>query len=86
MKYSVVWAGTAERDLTEIWLSSTDRQKVTAAARLIDVMLELVPEDVGESRDFNQRLVFASPLAALYIVDQDDISVRVLRVWEPHNE
>lgn len=87
MKYTVVWVGTAEKALTELWLQAANRQTIAAAAHLIDRMLELVPDDVGESRDFDQRLVFASPIAVLYFVNHDDMLVRVLRVWQPssHN-
>ena len=82
MKYTVLWAGAAENALVEIWLRATDRQSVTVAAQAIDRALELDPEEVGESREFNQRVVLVPPLGLVYIVRPSDALVRILRVWE----
>ena len=82
MKYAVDWVGTAERRLIEIWLSSRRRDAVTRAAQAIDRELEAHPFDVGESRDFGQRILLAMPLGVVYEVRSENKLVRVLRVWE----
>ena len=81
MKYTVVWVGTAEQALTEIWLAAKDRNAVSAAAQSIDHALETNPLGVGESRDFGQRIVFVAPLAVIYSVRSQENLVRVRRVW-----
>ena len=82
MKYDVVWVGTAERRLTEIWLASRFRSVVTQAAQAIDQELAIRPLDVGESRDFGQRILLAMPLGVIYQLHSERRIVRVLRVWE----
>jgi hypothetical protein len=81
MNYTVVWVGTAERALGNIWLLASDRSTVTKAAEAVDRALATNPEAIGESRDFNQRIIFSPPLALTYAIHADDRLVRVLRVW-----
>ena len=81
MKYTVIWVGTAENALANIWLTSRDQSAVTSAARAIDTALQSNPSEVGESRDFGLRIAFAAPLGILFSVHQDDMLVKVLRVW-----
>lgn len=81
MKYTVVWIPSAERRLTEIWLESSDREAVTLAARHIDRDLETRPLDVGESRESVRRIILSGPLGVAYSIREDDMLVRVLRVW-----
>jgi hypothetical protein len=38
-RYTVVWHGSAQDELAELWIKAPDRNAVTAAAHLIDVEL-----------------------------------------------
>jgi hypothetical protein len=81
MKYTVVWVRTADEALTNLWLSARDRTAVTEAARVIDADLKFEPQEVGESRPFEQRILFEFPLAVLFTVHEQDRKVKVVRVW-----
>lgn len=81
MRFTVAWAPVAERKLTEIWLSASDRDAVARAADLIEPDLARRPHLVGESRGANQRLFIEPPLAILYEVQMDDRYVLVRAVW-----
>jgi hypothetical protein len=82
MKYDVVWVGTAERRLTQIWLASRFRSVITQAAQAIDKELSNRPFDVGESRGIGQRILLAMPLGVVYELHADKKLVRVLRARE----
>jgi hypothetical protein len=40
MKYTVVWKPSAEKRLAEIWMASSDRQRIADAADRIDAYFE----------------------------------------------
>ena len=61
MKFTVVWAGTAEAALAEFWLRVDDRRQISDAARMIDRALGLDPEGIGEAREFDQRVIIVPP-------------------------
>jgi hypothetical protein len=81
MKYTVVWRPTAEGKLTSIWTSADDRPLVTRAADDIDAMLAASPQDVGESREGNTRILAVYPLCVHYDVHEADRLVAVWAVW-----
>ena len=83
MIYHVRWKRTAQEELADVWLSATsdDREAVTRAARNLDEQLRLDAHDLGESRTGDERIVFGSPLAAVFEVDQQHSVVHVLQVW-----
>jgi len=81
MSWKVVWKPEAERRLTSIWLSDRMRQRITDATHEIDAVLATDPLNAGESRDGNDRVLFAKPLGALVEVLQDMHMVNVLEVW-----
>jgi plasmid stabilization system protein ParE len=82
MNYTVVWVGTAERQLAEIWVSTSNRAGVTETARMIERELASHPQWIGESRDLGQRILLMPTLGVRYEVSPSDRLVRVLRVWE----
>jgi mRNA-degrading endonuclease RelE of RelBE toxin-antitoxin system len=82
MKYKVVWIEDAENELTVIWLASRQRERVTEAAREIERLLETEPNEVGESRAGNRRIVFARPLGVTYEVDELRRVVLVFHLWQ----
>ena len=81
MKYTVLWAPTAERFLAEIWLDATDRAAVTQAAYALDQRLRNDAHLQGESREGHVRILFESPLAVHVEVIPDDCRALVLTVW-----
>lgn len=81
MSYVVVWEPSAERDLTELWLSSRIRHDLNLAANQIDIDLAHHPQDCGESRDEDRRVMFVWPLGVSYRVDESHREVRITSVW-----
>lgn len=57
------------------------RQSVTAASHEIDQRLSADPENEGESRPDDRRIMFVAPLGVMYEIDQDQGIVFVLQVW-----
>ncbi|MCI0363492.1 MAG: hypothetical protein L0219_06385 [Phycisphaerales bacterium] len=82
MDWTVAWLPDAESELAELWLTATDRERVTIAADQIDMQLRRYPEDAGESRASGRRILIVPPLAVTYRVLADDRLVQVVNVWE----
>lgn len=78
--YTVVWWPPAERDLTEIWLNSPDRQNVADAANLIEKQLAESPDDAGESGPDGFRRLFVQPLFVQFTVSDADRLVKIMTV------
>lgn len=69
MKYSVIWNSKAEQELAAVWLASTDRKAVNAAANFLDSQLARNPLALGESRTSSvHRIAFREPLGFEYQV------------------
>jgi hypothetical protein len=66
MNFTVLWRPVAEQRLAAIWASASDRNAVTRAAHAIDEALGTDPEQVGESRADDVRILFEEPLGALF--------------------
>ena len=81
MKFQVTWLASAERELTELWLAARDRIRIIDAVEGIDADLRANPEQVGESREENHRIVFRQPLGVAFRVFSDDARVVVTRIW-----
>ena len=82
MNWKVVWKPEAERRLTSLWLDSANREAIRSAADQLDELLALDPENAGESRERNRRIVLIHPLAARVAVYASLRTVLVLAVWE----
>jgi len=82
MRYTVLWSHGTEGDLAEIWMTTRDHSKVTAAAREIDRRLQSDPEHEGESRSEDLRILLIAPLGVNFVVEPDDRRVRVVEVWQ----
>ena len=82
MKYQVLWTEAAERELAEIWLAAFDREAVTQAADGLEHELAVAPGDLGESRPGQRGIAHWLPLGICFRVQEDDLLVRVLAVWE----
>jgi hypothetical protein len=81
MNYTVLWMPIAEQRLAAIWTNATDRTDVTRAAHEIDQILRFRPEEAGESRPNDVRILLEKPLGILFTVSPLDRCVSVLTVW-----
>jgi hypothetical protein len=81
MSYTVIWHREALHELTDLWMTAGDREAVTVASAQIDRLLRAAPLDQGESRDERTRVLFVSPLAVEYDVEELDRKVFVNAVW-----
>jgi len=80
IRYTVVWHGSAQDELAELWISARDRNAVTAAAHVIDV--ELSQDAVAKGVEVTEglRAFFAPPLRILFTVDEGNRVVEVVRL------
>lgn len=81
MKFTVIWKPLAERQLAELWNEGNDRNAISSAANELDRLLQRMPDQIGESRESNRRIVHIEPLAAVFEVRPEDRQVLVLTVW-----
>lgn len=68
MMFDVRWTDRAEAELADAWLNAADRNAVTRAAERIEYLLRHDPLAQGESRSGNDRVMYESPLEAIYRV------------------
>jgi hypothetical protein len=80
VKYRVVWRKGARNQLAEIWIASTNRAAVSAAAHRADQILARDPMGCSESRDRGRRVVAVPPLALFFRIIEDDKKVIVVKV------
>jgi hypothetical protein len=80
MRFTVTWHPSAERELADIWLKSTDRSEITRAANSMDGLLSSDPMAQGEEF-YGDRILVVLPLAVTYSVSEPDQSVQILQVW-----
>jgi hypothetical protein len=80
--YQVAWARSATSALTNFWLTaqSAERQRINDAVIQIDSLLAANPQEQGESRATDQRILLVPPLAAIYKILEEERRVNVLRV------
>ena len=78
MNFQVIWVREAERQLTRLWLNHPgDRTAITAASHEIDRLLADDPENAGESRDGQDRILIVAPLVVYFRLDAANRIVRV---------
>ena len=82
MSHTVIWVAAAARRLASLWNNSTRRQEITAASDEIDRLLRRDPENQGESREDDLRILLVPPLGVTFKVDSPNRIVHVLDVWE----
>ena len=84
-RYTVVWSRSARRRLAELWLDNRAiRQQIAEAADEIDRALAYEPTSLGIPTSERARLVVRPPLAALFLIFEDDRQVRVIytKLWD----
>jgi hypothetical protein len=80
IRYTVVWHGSAQDELAELWIAARDRNAVTAAAHVIDVELSHDAAAKGVEVTEGLRAFFAPPLRILFTVDEGNRVVEVVRL------
>jgi plasmid stabilization system protein ParE len=75
--YRVRWTRKASNQLAEIWNIATDRNAIAAASHRIDQALASDPENQGEDRPNNRRVLFEPPLLVFYRIDNSNHTVIV---------
>jgi hypothetical protein len=81
MSFTVTWLDNPAAELFELWSDPDIRDAVVSASMKIDSTLELSPNEVGESRSDDVRILFELPLAVIYKVDTQARTVMVGRLW-----
>ena len=81
MKYTVMWARSAEDHLAELWSNAEDRESIRRASDELDALLAKHPHMLGESRSANTRIAFVPPVGLEYEISDEDRTVLVLAVW-----
>jgi len=82
--YQVQWLQSALDELALLWVQaeSSSQQAITAATHQLDQQLRTDPDNVGESRAEDRRILFEAPLAVVFRVLPDDVRVEILHVWQ----
>jgi hypothetical protein len=81
MNFTVVWTIPALDELARLYNAGPDRAAITAMSNRIDYLLARDPENVGESRAGQTRILIEPPLAVLFEVSLPDCLVTVFAVW-----
>jgi plasmid stabilization system protein ParE len=81
MKYSVVWTDDAAADFLELWVSSSDQAAVTAAARVIDQVLENEPLHERHEVVRGFGTVIRAPVGVDFWLDEGSRKVVVTTAW-----
>jgi hypothetical protein len=79
-RYTVVWLGSAQDELAELWLAAPDRNAVSTAAHPIDAELSGDAATRGVEVSEGLRALFAPPLRILFAVNEEDRLVEVVRI------
>jgi hypothetical protein len=81
--FSIYRSQAAVTPLSEAWEQADDalRCAMLQASRRLDQQLHQAPQEQGESRDGQVRILFQTPLGVLFEVDEDKKLVRILRAW-----
>jgi hypothetical protein len=85
LKHTVTWTRRPEGKLADLWNVAADQKLVSTAANEIDRLLRISPDEQGESRSADRRIIIVPPLAAMFRVFRQDRLVRVLIVWRIDN-
>lgn len=77
MSHTVVWLPAAEEELAELWLTASDRDAITRASLEIECLLRIDPENEGESRQDQRRVLIAvavcDPVRQLFTIYPDSL-------------
>jgi hypothetical protein len=77
MRFTVLWREEIQNDLAQLWLDSSIRQLITAAADRIDGELMNDPHLKGLDISGDRNVLSCPPLVAHFRIDVDDRKVFV---------
>jgi plasmid stabilization system protein ParE len=81
VSYTVIWNRRSLEALAALWVDrASERAAISDATALIDGLLQANPQEQGESREGNERIVFAPPLVVAFAIDDSRQLVRITRV------
>jgi plasmid stabilization system protein ParE len=78
--FEVLWKRSARGQLADIWVNASNRNAITAAVDSIDRALRSDPDEQGESREDQERVVVVPPLVVDFRVIEEDRRVEILAV------
>jgi len=81
--FQVRWHVAPRDSLATAWLDSDSatRRLINSAVDEIEQMLRSDPPDAGESRPGGRRIMFVTPLAIVFHVEENERLVSVLDLW-----
>ena len=79
-RYTVVWHNDALNELTSLWMASTDRRSIAAAADATDRELAQDAGLAGVTVGDDLRELLVPPLRVLFSVSEPDRLVKVTTV------
>ncbi len=81
--YRIEWMQFALDELALNWLKSDPltRKAITVASESIEKQLRLNPQDAGESRNADFRILIEMPLGLFFNVDEDAQLVTIFHLW-----
>ena len=81
--FSIYRCHTAQTALRQAWEEGDEslREAICQASHSVDQRLRQTPEEQGESRENQARILFEAPIGVLFHVDKDNMIVRILRSW-----
>jgi hypothetical protein len=81
--FQVRWEDSALNELAAFWMEADSalREAITQATSQIDQQLQTDPVGASESRPGGRRVLFVSPLGAMFRIEADGRTVSVLHVW-----
>lgn len=77
IRYTVLWREEVQEDLARLWLDSSTRQEIAAAADQIDAELLIDAHLKGEPSREGIRLLSCPPLIARIRIDEGDRKIFV---------
>jgi hypothetical protein len=77
IRYTVLWREEVQDDLAQLWLNSSNRQQLTAAADRIDSELLIDAHLKGEVLQGGLKSITCAPLVARFRIDEGDRKVFV---------
>lgn len=77
IRYTVLWREEVQDDLARVWIDSSNRQQLTAAADQIDAELLVDAHLKGDLISETTRLFTCAPLVVRFRIDEGDRKVFV---------
>jgi hypothetical protein len=67
-----------------LWMDADSdlRREITQTIHILEQQLQRDPSNIGESRTGQRRIHFVPPLGIYFAVDDANMVVRVLKVWQ----